>query len=520
MAKKEEKICEIIPVKKEISSTYFVLDANEFKDSLKNEMALLALERHELTNLRSSATIVTDYQENGEWQMGKSFMDTDLYYILANKSLRERYLQHLNDMFALLSYKVEVEVKDKPYLFYSIPPPTEKKSTGGTWGYYYGGYEPDGSNVRYETRKDMLDKYTTSVPIEYAIRSEKQTTQDVRDEAIEQFRTKIIKMKNVVRSVTSALKDIEEKDKKDKKDDEEFGYDEEEIFKRIKTELCEKVPKHYKDLGNARSNRGYSPMETINRGHERMSFHPRTFWLKKDMGELSTEFPSLAVTAQQNTQFKTYYWPRNAMIGIVGSFIGAENFLILCSSKEVITPATATTSEIDRYVAVYMDLLGNIGIGQVVGDPKSFIKNGNSDESLRSLAERQAMQICFSSFVPVKYDTVVTPNGELEVPKQPQTAKVSFAKRMTINAHTVLKKLPSGVTISDKYIIDPQSGTTIPFISEQKALYLKDALEREYSWNRAVSQIEERPMQMPLITEVTEEEKEDDNGTKMIEEKE
>ncbi len=501
MAKKEENIYEIIPVKKEVSSTFFVLDTDKFKDSLKSEMGLLALDRQNLMSVRMAGTIVTDHKKDGILDMSTSFMKTELYSILSDKSSRDQYFQRLLDMKALLEYTVEVTVNGEKYKLHSIPAPTEKKPSGGTWSYYYGGYEPDGSNVRYETQRTLLDKYTQSIPIQYAIRTEKETTANARDKAIVSFKKRVIKMMNVVRSVNHALEDV--------KDEEEI--EEDIIFDKIKAALSGTRLNHYNDLSDAESEKGYVPLETIDTETKRVSIHPKTYWLKKDMGALSLKFPSIAMTAKQNTQFNTQYWSRDAMIGIVSSFIGQENFIILCSSREERFPKPN-----ERYVAVYMDLLGNLGIGQVVGDPNAFIKNANSAESLRSLTERQAMQVCFSSFVPVKYEMKVTAGGSLEIPKTQSAAAVSYAKRTSINARAVLKSLPEGVTISDKYIIDPQSGTTIPFISEQKALYLKDAIERENSMKMAFSQIEEGPRQMPLITEIDEE----DDGTKMIEEKE
>lgn len=496
MAKKEEKMCEVIPVKKEISSSFIVLDASKFKDSLKNEMALLALDRRELRNLRMSGTTVTDHLEDGRWQMNESFKETQLYRILSTRSLREQYRGRLLDMQALLKYK------DETYQLHSIPSPNENKPTGGTWSYYYGGYEPDGSNVRYETQPKLLEPYKTPIPVKYAIRTEKETTQAARDETIAYFIPKVEKMLQIVKFLDRALSNVTD------------DYDDEEnvIFEKIKDVLCNKSPFYYKYLCNAENGVAYSPVETINEGNRRMSIHPRTHWLKQDMGKLSSGFPFLATQTQKNDQYKTHYWPRNAMVGIVSSFIGQENFIMLCSSEEMVSRT------LYRCVAVYMDLLGNIGIGQVVADPVSFIKNDNSKESLRSLTERQAMQVCFSSFVPVKYENEITPSGSIEIPKTPQAAEVSFAKRISINARAVLKDLPSGITISDKYVIDPQSGTTIPLISEQKALYLKDALKREYAMNMALPQVEEVSRQMPLITEVNEQE--EDDGTKMIEEKE
>ena len=492
-------MCEMIQVKKEISSTFYILDTDKFKDSLKSEMALLALDRQNLMSVRMAGTTVTDHKEGDVWKIGTAFMKTELYSILSNKALRRQYLQRLQDMKALLEYEDEVTIKGEKYKLHSIPPPTEKKPSGGTWSYYYGGYEPDGSNVRYETQKNLLDKYTQPIPIQYAIRTEKETTASRRDEVMAQFLTKVNRMRNVARTVENALKDVENDD-----------GDEVIIDEKIEKVLCARPLYYYNDLGDATSRKGYAPLETINTGTMRKSIHPTTVWLKKDMGALSLKFPSIAMTAKQNTQFNTQYWSRDAMIGIVSSFIGQENFIILCSAREERAPKPN-----ERYVAVYMDLLGNLGIGQVVGDPNAFIKNANSAESLRSLTERQAMQVCFSSFVPVKYETKITVSGSLEIPKTQSAAAVSYAKRTSINARAVLMSLPNGVTISDKYIIDPQSGTTIPLISEQKALYLKDAIERQNSMNMAFSQIEEGPQQMPLITEIDEE----DDGTKMIEEK-
>ena len=473
---------QIVEVKKQVEESVVVMDFESFDEKLKTRIINNAFDRRCLEAMQRFGIMVIDTFANGTCQVGPRFKQTEICQILMDDDMRQDYINKLSDMEELLSTRLQFgKLKTM-----AIPAPTKEKKTGGTWSMYYGGYEKEGvSPVRYETNSKMLEKYTTDVAVNYVVGANRRSLKGNNTKIALTFLRRVKLMRKIAEEI-----DAEQR----------VGKNEYQRVMNVLLRINDDDQTYYSMLTDPDST-GYRPINVANiNGGRRIVTHPDTKVLQKNMVAIVEKLPNLTQDAKKNTQFGTYYWPRDAELDILEIAIG-DNFLLL--ESEIIG---------NMAVAAYMDLLGNIGIGQVVSDSK-FIQNGNADESVRSLAARQAPQICFSSFVPIKYVEENTSSGKIEIGNE--VHKFLTLKNNYEISKELLNKVPTK-EMTGKCLIDPYSGSVIPFLSE---LHLSNALE---AMNRSSlidsyvrGTIEDKPPKLPARLPIIEEVEEMEEVKKM-----
>lgn len=473
---------QIVEVKKQVEESVVVMDFESFDEKFRKRLISNAFDKKCLEAMQRFGVMVIDTFANGTYQVGPRFKQTEICQILMDDDMRQDYINKLYDMEELLRTKYESgRLKTM-----AIPAPTKEKKTGGTWSVYYGGYEKEGvSPVRYETKPKMLERYTTNVVVNYVVGANRRSLKGNNTKIALGFLQRVKLMRTIAEEINA---------------EQRVGKDEYQRVMNVLLKVNDDGQTYYSMLTDPDS-LGYRPINVVNfNGSRRIVTHPDTKVLQKNMVAIVEKLPNLTQDAKKNTQFGTYYWPRDAELSILDIAIG-DNFLLL--ESETIG---------NMAVAAYMDLLGNIGIGQVVSDSK-FIQNGNADESVRSLAARQAPQLCFSSFVPIKYNEENTSDGKVETGNEVfefLTIKSSFELTKQL-----LNKVPTG-KISGKCLVDPYSGSVISFSS---GLHLSSALE---SMNRSSlldsyvrGTIEDKPPKIPARLPIIEEVEEMEEVKKM-----
>ena len=473
---------QIVEVKKQVEESVVVMDFESFDEKLRNRIINNAFDQKCLEAMQRFGVMVIDTFANGTYQVGPNFKKTEICQILMNDELRQDYINKLYDIEELLRTKYESGTRK----LIAIPAPTKAKKTGDTWSVYYGGYEKDsGSPVRYETKPKMLEQYTTNIVVSYVVGANRRSLQGSNAKIVLAFLQRVILMRTIAEEINKQ---------------QQVGQDGYQRVMNVLLKTNDDGETYYSVLTDPDS-LGYRPISVLNiDGSRRIVTHPDTKVLQKNMVAIVKKLPNLTQDARKNTQFGTYYWPRDAELNILDIAIG-DNFILL--ESETIG---------NMAVAAYMDLLGNIGIGQVVSDSK-FIQNGNADESVRSLAARQAPQLCFSSFVPIKYSEENTSDGKVETGSEVYQF-LTFKNNFEITKQLLNKVPTKGMT--GKCLVDPYSGSVIPFLSEAHLSNALDSMNRSSLLDSYVrGTIEDKPPKLPARLPIIEEVEEMEEVKKM-----
>lgn len=370
------------------------------------------------------------------------FQGSELYDILYDENKRKAYLTKLKDMDELL----EKAVKDM-----EIP-----SVEGDLFKYVYGwvrekettsrmeGFEPTKYNKMIRKIVAVTNNNDNEI-IDYA----------KKEEMIKEFRGKVLYMYKIAKVLDLLYEKIPKGKEESAKIIDTLNMDQ--IEKILEEQVS--VTKNWKEkiddfLSKKLSNiedYGYKP-KIVQYGSVTYTVDPGTEKLRTNMGKLVGQVEFLDDLKNVNSQFNTYYWSADILMKIVTDVIGSNNILILkgdshnvslenrlkyenhtttvdtkgsktaTSATSKIAPVSKTNvkggssgnsaadpkgkpvdmkNDIIHCRCVYMDLLGNFGIGEVA--TAQMYSETNKLKAVRGLAIRQSIQGVFSSFAPINF---------------------------------------------------------------------------------------------------------------------
>lgn len=378
-------------VKRDMRPEVINLDTSDLGPTDKMTLMKAAEVQKEVTLMEAYGT---KHYDSLKHPLGADFKKTELFQILANPIRRKRYITNLNNMIELLS-------KDPGK--YVIPPPYEKGKPTKYLEYYVGWVsgKQKGSDhpVRLE-HSDFLKSDTDTMAVVASGTNTKKMGADYSASCTTAFLSRVQCMRMLARLIDGFV----EKEKKEAKSKpvqkesvedmlnafiEDDGLEDEKVVMKIF--FTEKEGAVFKKMLEA----GYQPKWTFRLGEDEVLYiHPLTDVLKETMARLSYRFPPLTKEGKFISTFSVVGWTGEFCEQIVRSFLGSDNYCILKSEAK-------GSGNHWKARAVYMDLLGNLSIGEVDGDI-AFTTGANKLETARSLALRQSLQGVYPSFVSLK----------------------------------------------------------------------------------------------------------------------
>lgn len=500
-------VIEMKMVKRDMRPEVINLDTSELNLADKGTLMKAAEVQKEVTLMEAYGT---KHYDSIKHPSGADFKKTELFKILADPLRRKRYINNMSNMIELLS---------KNPGEYVIPPPYEKGKPTKYHDYYVGwtSGKQKGSDhpVRLE-HSDLLKTDTDTMAVVTSGTNTKKMGADYSASSTLEFLSRVRCMHKLAHLIDGIAekKRTQAKSKAVQKESiedmtsafiEDSGLEDEKVVMETLFSLQEGGV--FKKMLAA----GYQPKWTFRIGEDEVLYiHPLTDVLKETMARLSYRFPSLTKEGKFIGTFSVVGWTGEFCEQIVRSFLGSDNYCILKSEAK-------GSGNHWKARAVYMDLLGNLSIGEVDGDI-AFTTGPNKLETARSLALRQSLQGVYPSFVSLKTGK----DGAGKAVYNTAEAKMYYSAMLRADVAKITtdklmgKRLPGGQTPSLRVEWNTSSGK-FNVITDQRMIKEMENMEKKKDEDDALmdAYIEARKAEgIPLI--------ESDDGkrkTPMIEEK-